>query len=212
MAPVLRKRKIEKDRKTTAPNEEGESWQSMVRETKHRRGARFQHPSRLSDLNDPPRQRHPGFPPGVDFRLHAHPRRLLHRQHVPLQHGLPLAEAKLPKDGWPAYYDGKQGRFVGKQAREHQTWSIAGYLVAMMMLEDPTHLGMVAMEEEKQSKPGLFSGLNVIGLAFASRRHYFAAPKIPCKRRGGWRRWRPCNFNNICHWRFNIFLDRGMEL
>ncbi|RAL49320.1 hypothetical protein DM860_012753 [Cuscuta australis] len=66
-----------------------------------------------------------------------------------------LAEAKLPKDGWPEYYDGKQGRFVGKQARKHQTWSIAGYLVAKMMLEDPTHLGMVAMEEEKQSKPVL---------------------------------------------------------
>ncbi|KAL2895455.1 putative alkaline/neutral invertase B [Bienertia sinuspersici] len=50
-----------------------------------------------------------------------------------------LAEARLLKDGWPEYYDGKTGRFIGKQARKYQTWSIAGYLVAKMMLEDPSH-------------------------------------------------------------------------
>ncbi|KAL4557720.1 hypothetical protein LXL04_035907 [Taraxacum kok-saghyz] len=47
-----------------------------------------------------------------------------------------LAESRLLKDGWPEYYDGKLGRYVGKQARKHQTWSIAGYLVAKMLLED----------------------------------------------------------------------------
>ncbi|VFQ83413.1 unnamed protein product [Cuscuta campestris] len=73
-----------------------------------------------------------------------------------------LAEAKLSKDGWPEYYDGKRGRFVGKQARKHLTWSIAGYLVAKMMLEDPTHLGMVAMEEEKRSKPDETSTMKVL--------------------------------------------------
>ncbi|KAK4437697.1 putative alkaline/neutral invertase B [Sesamum alatum] len=66
-----------------------------------------------------------------------------------------LAETRLSKDGWPEYYDGKLGRYVGKQARKHQTWSIAGYLVAKMMLEDPSHLGMVAIEEDKQMKPVL---------------------------------------------------------
>ncbi|PPS02727.1 hypothetical protein GOBAR_AA17941 [Gossypium barbadense] len=54
---------------------------------------------------------------------------------------------------WPEYYDGKLGRFIGKQARKYQTWSIAGYLVAKMMLEDPSHLGMIALEEDKQRKP-----------------------------------------------------------
>ncbi|CAM8942736.1 unnamed protein product [Rhodiola kirilowii] len=63
------------------------------------------------------------------------------------------AEARLSKDGWPEYYDGKQGRYVGKQARKFQTWSIAGYLVAKMMLEDPSHIGMIALEEDKQLKP-----------------------------------------------------------
>jgi hypothetical protein len=44
---------------------------------------------------------------------------------------------------------------VGKQARKHQTWSIAGYLVAKMMLEDPSHLGMISLEEDKAMNPVL---------------------------------------------------------
>lgn len=64
-----------------------------------------------------------------------------------------LAENRLLKDGWPEYYDGKLGRYIGKQARKYQTWSIAGYLVAKMMLEDPSHLGMISLEEDKQLKP-----------------------------------------------------------
>lgn len=64
-----------------------------------------------------------------------------------------LAECRLLKDHWPEYYDGKLGRYIGKQARKNQTWSIAGYLVAKMMLEDPSHLGMISLEEDKQMKP-----------------------------------------------------------
>ncbi|XP_038716929.1 probable alkaline/neutral invertase B [Tripterygium wilfordii] len=64
-----------------------------------------------------------------------------------------LAESRLSKDHWPEYYDGKLGRYVGKQARKNQTWSIAGYLVAKMMLEDPSHLGMISLEEDKQMTP-----------------------------------------------------------
>ncbi|VFQ71607.1 unnamed protein product [Cuscuta campestris] len=64
-----------------------------------------------------------------------------------------LAESRLLKDGWPEYYDGKLGRYIGKQARKYQTWSIGGYLVAKMMLEDPSHLGMISLEEDKQMKP-----------------------------------------------------------
>ena len=41
-----------------------------------------------------------------------------------------LAESKLSKDGWPEYYDGKLGRYIGKQVRKWQTWSVAGYLVS----------------------------------------------------------------------------------
>lgn len=63
-----------------------------------------------------------------------------------------LAENRLLKDNWPEYYDGKLGRYIGKQARKLQTWSVAGYLVAKMMLEDPSHLGMISLEEDKQMK------------------------------------------------------------
>ncbi|GAB4825362.1 Alkaline neutral invertase [Ancistrocladus abbreviatus] len=62
---------------------------------------------------------------------------------------LELAEQRLPKDGWPEYYDGKDGRYIGKQSRKQQTWSIAGYLVAQMLLEDPSHLGILSIEEDK---------------------------------------------------------------
>jgi len=61
-----------------------------------------------------------------------------------------LVEQRLAKDGWPEYYDGKIGGYIGKQARKHQTWSVAGYLVSKMMLEDPSHLGMISLEEDKK--------------------------------------------------------------
>eukprot|EP00249_Psilotum_nudum_P003196 c16538_g1_i1 orf=448-2250(-) len=69
------------------------------------------------------------------------------------QRAIELIECRLSEDNWPEYYDGKLGRFIGKQARKFQTWSIAGYLVAKMMLEDPSHLGMIALEEDKMMKP-----------------------------------------------------------
>jgi hypothetical protein len=62
-----------------------------------------------------------------------------------------LAEQRLSKDGWPEYYDVKTGRYVGKQARKYQTWSIAGYLVAKMMVENPSNLLMISLEEDKKS-------------------------------------------------------------
>ncbi|KAI3713503.1 hypothetical protein L1987_72081 [Smallanthus sonchifolius] len=67
-----------------------------------------------------------------------------------------LMEQRLSKDGWPEYYDGKKGRYVGKQARKHQTWSISGYLVAKLMIENPSNLAMISLEEDKKiEKPRL---------------------------------------------------------
>ncbi|GAB2271828.1 Alkaline/neutral invertase cinv2 [Dionaea muscipula] len=67
-----------------------------------------------------------------------------------------LVEQRLSKDGWPEYYDGKTGRYVGKQARKYQTWSIAGYLVAKLMIENPANLVMISLEEDKKiTKPRL---------------------------------------------------------
>ncbi|XP_073152460.1 probable alkaline/neutral invertase F [Henckelia pumila] len=67
-----------------------------------------------------------------------------------------LVEQRLAKDGWPEYYDGISGRYIGKQARKHQTWSITGYLVAKLMIEDPSNLLIISLEEDKKiAKPKL---------------------------------------------------------
>lgn len=67
-----------------------------------------------------------------------------------------LAEERLSKDGWPEYYDGKTGRYIGKQARKYQTWSISGYLVAKMMVENPSNLLLISLEKDKKiAKPRL---------------------------------------------------------
>jgi hypothetical protein len=59
-----------------------------------------------------------------------------------------LMERRLAKDDFPEYYDGRAGRYVGKQARKFQTWSIAGYLVAKMLLDDRTKLRAVCLEDD----------------------------------------------------------------
>ncbi|KAL9262423.1 Alkaline/neutral invertase CINV2-like protein [Drosera capensis] len=67
-----------------------------------------------------------------------------------------LVEQRLLKDGWPEYYDGKTGRYVGKQARKYQTGSISGYLVAKLLVENPSNIAMISFEEDKQiTKPRL---------------------------------------------------------
>ncbi|KAK9079147.1 hypothetical protein SSX86_000817 [Deinandra increscens subsp. villosa] len=48
-----------------------------------------------------------------------------------------VAESRISRDKWPEYYDTKRGRFIGKQARLFQTWSIAGYVVAKQLLDNP---------------------------------------------------------------------------
>jgi hypothetical protein len=73
---------------------------------------------------------------------------------------LQIAESRLLKDNWPEYYDGTLGRYIGKQARKCQTWSIAGYLVARMLLDDPSHLGIIALEEDRQLKEPLLKRSN----------------------------------------------------
>jgi ribosomal protein L21E len=54
-------------------------------------------------------------------------------------------------DQWPEYYDGKNGRLVGKQARKYQTWTIAGFLVAKDLMTNPDHLGLFSFDEDFES-------------------------------------------------------------
>ncbi|MBA0589739.1 hypothetical protein Gorai_018472 [Gossypium raimondii] len=72
-----------------------------------------------------------------------------------------LMEQRLSKNGWPEYYDGKAGRYVGKQARKYQTWSISGYLVAKRMIENPANLPIISLEEDKRiSMPKLTGSIS----------------------------------------------------
>ncbi|KAJ4747286.1 Plant neutral invertase family protein [Rhynchospora pubera] len=73
------------------------------------------------------------------------------RPHI-AQKAVELAERRLMKDKWPEYYDGKRGRYVGKQARKFQTWSIAGYIVAKMMLENPSLASIITLEDYCQGR------------------------------------------------------------
>ncbi|KAJ6767678.1 ALKALINE/NEUTRAL INVERTASE E CHLOROPLASTIC [Salix koriyanagi] len=61
-----------------------------------------------------------------------------------------IAEKRLSRDKWPEYYDTKKARFIGKQARLFQTWSIAGYLVAKLLLADPSAARMLVTDEDPE--------------------------------------------------------------
>ncbi|GMP63692.1 hypothetical protein CsSME_00025293 [Camellia sinensis var. sinensis] len=61
---------------------------------------------------------------------------------------LDLAEKRLVVDCWPEYYDTRNGKFIGKQARLYQTWSIAGYLTSKMLLENPEMASLLFWEED----------------------------------------------------------------
>ncbi|KAI7992712.1 hypothetical protein LOK49_LG12G01727 [Camellia lanceoleosa] len=53
------------------------------------------------------------------------------------ENAIKTAERRISRDKWPEYYDTKRARFIGKQARLFQTWSIAGYLVSKLLLANP---------------------------------------------------------------------------
>lgn len=59
-----------------------------------------------------------------------------------------LAEKRLLADNWPEYYDTRSGKFIGKQARLYQTWSIAGFLTSKMLLEKPEMASALYWQED----------------------------------------------------------------
>ncbi|AGA32692.1 neutral invertase [Thioalkalivibrio nitratireducens DSM 14787] len=65
-----------------------------------------------------------------------------------IESALESAESRLVRDEWAEYYDGRSGRLVGRQARRHQTWTIAGYLVARQLAQDPACLGRLGFGGE----------------------------------------------------------------
>jgi ribosomal protein L21E len=63
-------------------------------------------------------------------------------------HAIAIAERRLIEDHWPEYYDGPDGRLIGKEARKYQTWTISGYLLAKELIFNPTHLKLITFETE----------------------------------------------------------------
>ncbi|KAF3453930.1 hypothetical protein FNV43_RR04371 [Rhamnella rubrinervis] len=64
------------------------------------------------------------------------------------QKAVALAEKRLPADHWPEYYDTKTGKFIGKQSRLYQTWTIAGFLASKMLVENPEMASLLFWEED----------------------------------------------------------------
>nr|QOP57504.1 alkaline/neutral invertase [Mangifera indica] len=64
------------------------------------------------------------------------------------QKAVSMAERKLSVDKWPEYYDTQSGRFIGKQSRLNQTWTIAGFLTSKMLLKNPEKASLLFWEED----------------------------------------------------------------
>ncbi|KAJ6832530.1 neutral/alkaline invertase 1, mitochondrial [Iris pallida] len=65
-----------------------------------------------------------------------------------------VAEKRLSIDKWPEYYDTRTGRFIGKQSRLYQTWTVAGYLSSKMLLENPELASILTCEEDLELLEG----------------------------------------------------------
>lgn len=81
-----------------------------------------------------------------------------------------VAEKRISRDKWPEYYDTKKARFVGKQARLFQTWSIAGYLVAKLLLANPSAAKILITQEDSEL-------LNAFSCAISSNPRRKRGPK-----------------------------------
>lgn len=67
------------------------------------------------------------------------------------QKAIKIAETRLIADNFPEYYDGKNGRLIGKEARIYQTWTIAGLLAAKELSLNPRHLDLISFGENVKS-------------------------------------------------------------
>ncbi|GJN21201.1 hypothetical protein PR202_gb08660 [Eleusine coracana subsp. coracana] len=61
-----------------------------------------------------------------------------------------VVEKRISTDKWPEYYDTKRARLIGKQSRLYQTWSIAGFLVAKLLIEKPDAARILWNDEDAE--------------------------------------------------------------
>ncbi|MBA0770993.1 hypothetical protein Gotri_019528 [Gossypium trilobum] len=85
------------------------------------------------------------------------------------QKAVSLAEKRLSIDRWPEYYDTRRGKFIGKQSRLYQTWTIAGFLTSKMMVENPQMASLLYWEEDYELLDICVCALNKSGRKNCSR-------------------------------------------
>jgi glycogen debranching enzyme len=67
------------------------------------------------------------------------------------ERAIKVAENRLIIDKFPEYYDGRNGRLIGKESRIFQTWTIAGLLAAKEFMKNPENLNLISFEESMES-------------------------------------------------------------
>lgn len=85
------------------------------------------------------------------------------------QKAVAQAEKRLPVDCWPEYYDTPTGKFIGKQARLYQTWTIAGFLASKLLLKNPEMASLLFWEEDYELLETCVCALNKSGRKKCSR-------------------------------------------
>ncbi|KAJ6359611.1 hypothetical protein OIU77_003757 [Salix suchowensis] len=80
-----------------------------------------------------------------------------------------LAEKRLQVDHWPEYYDTRAGKFIGKQSRLYQTWTVAGFLTSKILLENPEKAALLFWDEDYDLLEICVCGLNTSGRKRCSR-------------------------------------------
>ncbi|KFK22543.1 hypothetical protein AALP_AAs68488U000500 [Arabis alpina] len=80
-----------------------------------------------------------------------------------------LAEKRLMADRWPEYYDTRSGKFIGKQSRLYQTWTVAGYLTSKLLLANPEMASLLFWEEDYELLDICVCGLSKTGRKKCSR-------------------------------------------
>ncbi|XP_078160109.1 neutral/alkaline invertase 1, mitochondrial-like [Carex rostrata] len=83
---------------------------------------------------------------------------------------LEVAEKRLSNDKWPEYYDTRTGRFIGKQSHLYQTWTIAGFLVSKMLLQNPELASILICEEDLELLEGCACGVSKSARTKCSRK------------------------------------------
>lgn len=64
------------------------------------------------------------------------------------ERALETAAARLADEDWAEYFDGRDGRLVGKESRRFQSWTVAGFLAAQQLLAAPAHLNLLRFDEK----------------------------------------------------------------